>query len=41
MDGRRMVEEARAARPDLKVILMTGYVHSPALTEGLCDLEWS
>jgi CheY-like chemotaxis protein len=37
MDGRRMVEEARAARPDLKVILTTGYAHSLALTEGLRD----
>jgi PAS domain S-box-containing protein len=37
MDGRRMVEEARAAHPQLKVILMTGYAHSLALTEGLRD----
>lgn len=37
MDGRRMVEEARAIHPELKVILMTGYAHSLALTEGLRD----
>jgi PAS domain S-box-containing protein len=37
MDGRRMVEEARAVHPQLKVILMTGYAQSLALTEGLRD----
>jgi PAS domain S-box-containing protein len=37
MDGRRMVEEARASRPELKVILMTGYAHNLTLTEGLRD----
>ncbi len=37
MDGRRMVEEARVHHPDLKVILVTGYAQSLALTEGLRD----
>ncbi|CAM3524767.1 histidine kinase [Bordetella sputigena] len=35
MDGRQMVEKARAANPNLKVILTTGYAQSLALTEGL------
>jgi PAS domain S-box-containing protein len=35
MDGRRMVDQARRQRPRLKVILMTGYAQSLALTEGL------
>ncbi|ARP80751.1 hypothetical protein CAL12_07810 [Bordetella genomosp. 8] len=35
MDGRLMVEKARASNPGLKVILMTGYAQSLALTEGL------
>ncbi|WP_083228679.1 PAS domain S-box protein [Bordetella sp. H567] len=37
MDGRRMVEEARVHHPGLKVILVTGYAQSLALTEGLRD----
>ncbi|OZI59556.1 PAS domain-containing hybrid sensor histidine kinase/response regulator [Bordetella genomosp. 11] len=37
MDGRRMVEQARAVHPGLKVILVTGYAQSLALTEGLRD----
>jgi PAS domain S-box-containing protein len=37
LDGRKMVEQARKDRPELKVILMTGYAQSLALTEGLRD----
>jgi PAS domain S-box-containing protein len=37
LDGRKMVEQARKNRPELKVILMTGYAQSLALTEGLRD----
>ncbi|ANN78949.1 PAS domain S-box protein [Bordetella flabilis] len=37
MDGRQMVERARRRQPKLKVVLMTGYAQSLALTEGLRD----
>jgi signal transduction histidine kinase len=34
MNGRQMAEAARAGRPDLKVLFITGYAHRPSLGEG-------
>ena len=34
LDGRQVAEAARVSRPDLKVLLMTGYAESAALASG-------
>lgn len=37
LNGRQMAEGARAARPDLKVLFMTGYAENAALATGFLD----
>lgn len=37
MDGRRLADEARARRPDMKVLFMTGYADSALLEKALPD----
>ncbi|MBI5127971.1 MAG: PAS domain-containing protein [Rhodopseudomonas palustris] len=35
LNGRELADRARLARPDIKVLLMTGYAESAAMTEGI------
>jgi len=34
MNGRQLVDQARKSRPDLKVLFITGYAESAALSNG-------
>jgi CheY-like chemotaxis protein len=37
MNGRQVADAARAARPDLKVLFVTGYAENAAIGNGLLD----
>ncbi|MFC0240208.1 PAS domain S-box protein [Rhodopseudomonas telluris] len=37
LNGRQLADQARMVRPDLKVLLMTGYAESAAMTEGIVE----
>jgi two-component SAPR family response regulator len=37
MNGKDMAEQARAKRPDLKVLFITGYAQNAAISNGKLD----
>ena len=37
LNGRQLADQARLARPKLKVLLMTGYAESAAMTEDIAE----